>query len=285
MGRPGAGGGGSRVSGGRRMGQSRSTGTRAGSSRGSSGGGHRGPGGFGGGPRHHGGPMHHRGPMHHHHHHHGGPVYHHHHNRRPRRYYGGGSSSSDPLTTLLAFIIVFVIIIAVVNVWEKVSTKYIEPKNSYTSSSQFVGKTKLNTDNPYIDDCIKDEVGWFKDATATEARLKNFWGKTGVQPYIILKSYDAKLKTDKQKQQWVSDYYEEYFDTENIFLYVYFAEEDADNVAGFGCYLSGKQASAVMDEETSEIFMDNLDRYWVTDLSTDDMFVKAFNDTADDIME
>jgi uncharacterized protein HemX len=39
-----------------------------------------------------------------------------------------------------------------------------------------------------------------------------------------------------------------------------------------------------MDSEAVEIFWNQIDKYWYSDLSTDDLFVEAFNDTADTIM-
>jgi uncharacterized protein HemX len=52
------------------------------------------------------------------------------------------------------------------------------------------------------------------------------------------------------------------------------------------CYANGKQASSVMDSEAIEIFWNQIDKYWYwySDLSTDDVFVQAFTNTADTIM-
>lgn len=145
-------------------------------------------------------------------------------------------------------------------------------------------REKLDTNNAYINDCIIDELGWFESVSKSETGLKKFWEETGVQPYIILKAYDAGLQTDAQKEQWTTDYYDENFSAENIFLYVYFAEEDTDNDVGYMCYANGKQTSSVMDSEAVEIFWNYIDQYWYTDLSTDDVFVNAFTKTASTIM-
>lgn len=155
--------------------------------------------------------------------------------------------------------------------------------SSDTQSSTIV-REKLDTGNAYINDCIIDEIGWFDSVSKTESQLKEFWEETGVQPYIILKDYDAELTSDAAKEQWAVDYYDENFNTENIFLYVYFAEEDTDNDVGYMAYANGYQTSSVMDSEAVEIFWNNIDKYWYTDLSTDDVFINAFNDTADTIM-
>jgi hypothetical protein len=198
---------------------------------------------------------------------------------RRRRGNGGGCLSS----VLVSFIVLIILLVVAA---ESCTTSFSRTTGNYSSgsTSSTIVREKLETDNAYINDCIIDEIGWFENVSKTESQLKDFWEKTGVQPYIILKKYDATLTTDAQKEQWTTDYYEANFDTENIFLYVYFAEADVDNTVGYMTYANGYQTSSVMDSEAIEIFWNNIDKYWYTDLSTDDMFVKAFNSTADTIM-
>lgn len=158
--------------------------------------------------------------------------------------------------------------------------------NSYSASTQSstIVREKLKTNNAYINDCIIDELGWFDNLSKTGSQLKKFWEETGVQPYIILKEYDPDITANSEKEKWAADYYDENFDTENIFLFVYFAEKDTDNDVGYMAYANGYETSSVMDSEAVEIFWNNIDKYWYTDLSTDDVFIKAFNDTAGTIM-
>jgi hypothetical protein len=155
---------------------------------------------------------------------------------------------------------------------------------SNDSVESTIVREKLDSGNAYINDCIIDELGWFDNTTKTEKELKEFWEKTGVQPYIILKSYDSSLTTNAEKEQWAKDYYDENFDTENIFLYVYFSEQDSDNDVGYMAYANGYQTSSVMDSEAVEIFWNYIDKYWYSDATTDQVFIKAFNSTATAIM-
>jgi hypothetical protein len=136
-----------------------------------------------------------------------------------------------------------------------------------------------------MNDCIVDELGWFDSVSGTESKLKEFWQETGVQPYIILKAYDPSLTTNAQKDQWAVDYYDSHFDTENIFLYVYFAEEDEEGQVGYMAYANGYQTSSVMDSEAVEIFWNNIDKYWYSNASTDEVFINAFCDTGETIMK
>lgn len=148
-----------------------------------------------------------------------------------------------------------------------------------------IQREKIETNNAYINDCIIDELGWFDSVSKTSSRLKEFWKDTGVQPYIILKDYDPNVTTKSQKEEWTTNYYDENFDTENIFLYVYFAGQNVNDYdEAYECYALGQQTSSVMDSEAIEIFWGKIDKYWPTDLSTDDVYVKAFTDTGDTIM-
>lgn len=195
-----------------------------------------------------------------------------------RRYRSSGSSGGGCLTSTLLVLIVLVVL------WVFVR-RNVETGDSLSSSqASTIVRNKLETTTGYINDCIIDEIGWFDNISKTETRLKEFWEETGVQPYIILKDYDASLTTDEAKEQWTLDYYDANFTAENIFLYVYFAEQDTDNDVGYMCYANGMQTSSVMDAEAIDIFWGNIDRYWYTDLSTDDVFVKAFTETAETIM-
>lgn len=200
---------------------------------------------------------------------------------RPHRGYGrrhgGGCFSS-----LFAAIIILIVIANLLPAMR--DTAYDGGGVSSASQTSTIKREKLESGNAYINNCVMDEIGWFDNESKTEARLMEFWEETGVQPYIILKAYDAALDTDAKKEQWTVDYYDANFDTENIFLYVYFAEQDIDTDVGYMCYANGKQTSSVMDSEAVEIFWNNIDKYWYTDVSTDDLFVNAFCDTADTVM-
>jgi hypothetical protein len=199
----------------------------------------------------------------------------------PRRRRGGGCLTS----VMVMIVIVVCILIGIADMFSG-GSRQTSAQSSAKASGQTstIQREKLESGNAYINDCIEDELGWFDNISKTESKLKEFWEDTGVQPYIILRDYDASLTTDSAKEQWATDYYDANFDTENIFLFVYFAEQDTDNEVGYMAYASGKQVSSVMDSEAIEIFWNNIDKYWYSDASTDDLFVNAFNDTADTIM-
>lgn len=259
--------GGSRSSGGGHSFSRSSGGHRVGGNSSRAGMGSRGGNSFGGGFG---------GPSHHHHHHSYHPPRHHYHGPRHVHHYHGSGSSGGCLSQIIAGVIVLVIVLAVL------SAQYGWGSSSVKSTIQ---RTKIDSGNAYISNCIVDELGWFDNESKTETRLKDFWKETGVQPYIYLKDYDPELNTDAEKEEWATNYYDNNFDTENIFLFVYFAEQDVDNDVGYMCYANGYETSSVMDSEALEIFWNYIDRYWYSDLSTDDLFVTVFDKTGNTIMK
>ena len=162
--------------------------------------------------------------------------------------------------------------------------------SSNSSSTKSVPKSTQNRERlesgvvGYDNNCIIDNIGWFDNITKTEKSIKQFYDKTGVQPYIVLNAYDSTLLTDTAKEEYAKKWYDEHIKNESTFLYMYFAEADTDNDVGYMAYVNGKQVSSVMDSEAIEIFWAYVDKYWYSDMSTDDMFTTIFTKTADRIM-
>lgn len=190
-------------------------------------------------------------------------------------YHRIGSSYSGQTSPLAIVIGILVILISLIITL--VSKFGDAPKSSYA-------REKLDAGISFTNDCIVDEIGWFDNVSKTEKQLKDFYKKTGVQPYIVLHQYDSSLTSDKAKEDWAKNYYSEHINNEGTFLYVYFAESNPD-VYGYMCYVNGKQVSSVMDAEAVEIFWNYLDKNLMNDsMSTDKVFVTTFNQTAKTIM-
>lgn len=161
--------------------------------------------------------------------------------------------------------------------------------SSNSSSTKSVPKSTQNRERlesgvGYDNNCIVDNIGWFDNVTKTEKSIKQFYDKTGVQPYIVLNAYDSTLLTDTAKEEYAKKWYDEHIKNESTFLYMYFAEPDTNNDVGYMAYVNGKQVPSVMDSEAIEIFWAYVDKYWYSDMSTDDMFTTIFTKTADRIM-
>lgn len=154
--------------------------------------------------------------------------------------------------------------------------------NKTTTSTK--NRKKLDDVAAYDNNCVIDELNWVGDTKQTGVKLKAFYNKTGIQPYIMFRQYDPTLTTDEQKEKWTIDYYDQNIKEENVFLYVYFAEEDTDNDVGYMTYALGQRTEGILDDEAISIFWENIDKNWYSDQSTDDVMINSFNDTADEIM-
>ena len=211
-----------------------------------------------------------------------GPSMHHYHHTPPpprRGYYGYRrnvyTSSSSGLGTLIACLIVFAVVIF--------SFFMIASDDSDVTST--INREKIENPIPYDNNCIKDELGYVENTSKLSKNLKNFYNKTGIQPYIYLKSYDETLTSDSQKDNYAQNWYEQNIDNEDTFLFVYYEDQNPNEI-GYMAYVNGKQVTSVMDGEAVNIFWNYIDRYWTDDsLSTVEVFTKTFNSTANTIME
>lgn len=211
-----------------------------------------------------------------------GPSMHHYHHTPPpprRGYYGYRrnvyTSSSSGLGTLIACLIVFAVVIF--------SFFMIASDDSDVTST--INREKIENPIPYDNNCIKDELGYIENQGKLSKNLKNFYNKTGIQPYIYLKSYDETLTSDSQKDNYAQNWYEQNIDNEDTFLFVYYEDQNPNEI-GYMAYVNGKQVTSVMDSEAVNIFWNYIDRYWTDDsLSRVEVFTKTFNSTANTIME
>jgi hypothetical protein len=154
-----------------------------------------------------------------------------------------------------------------------------------SSPTSTVNRERLELGIGFNNECVIDEINWFDNPTNTSRRLQDFFEQTGVQPFIVLKDYDASLTTDEAKVAYANQWYEDNIKNEATFLYMYFAEEDVDNDVGYMVHVNGLEINPVMDAEAVDVFWGYLDNMWYSDMSTDDLFVTTFNKTANRIMD
>lgn len=200
----------------------------------------------------------------------GGSHYHHSYHRSYDSGGGGGSMS----TVGKVFVAIFVV------VW---CLMFFGPMfSSMSSVSSSYAREKLELGYTYDYNCVEDNAYWLDSPTQLASSLKHFYDKTGVQPYILIEEYKPELTTDDAKLAYAEEFYVENFPNENVFLYVYF-EDSYDTGEGYQCYVNGLKIDSMMDSEAIDIFWNYIDSYWYTDMSSDDLFEKAFNKTADKI--
>ena len=141
-------------------------------------------------------------------------------------------------------------------------------------------RSKIEGVKAFNSQCITDELSWFNSTSIAGADLKKFYQDTGIQPYIYLKAYDANLVTDKQKEDWANAYFDKNEYADNVLLFVYFAEEDTDNDVGYMYITYGIEAATILDNEAVDILWTYFDKYWYSDISTDELFTQVFNSTS-----
>ena len=134
------------------------------------------------------------------------------------------------------------------------------------------------TETAYFTDA---DGGWISSPSKLEKGLKAFYRETGVQPYVYILPNGEETSASELGNR-ADALYDELFQDEGHFLLVF-----CDDGAGsFNCgYTIGSQAKSVMDNEAVEILSDYLDRYYNDyDLSEEEIFSKAFEDTGERIM-
>lgn len=191
------------------------------------------------------------------------------------RVYGRSTTGGMSFGDIIA--IIFVIIIAMFIIFS------ITVPASGTQST--IERTRVESGLAYDTNVvIKDETGWIENQGQVGRELRKFWDLTGVQPYIIMLDYDETLTTDADKEDNSFELYDEYINREDAILFVYYGERDLENDVGLMCYVLGKQAASVFDGEAIDIWYNNIDYYWYGDGTMTDVYIKAYNKTADTIM-
>lgn len=203
--------------------------------------------------------------------------------RSSPRYYGGyryGYRSYMPMNLASVMLVILFVFIAMMTTSSKPSVK------------STIQRDKIDNSNRYVTSNIIDELGYFDSLKEGSTQMKEFFDETGIQPYVYIKDYDPQLTTNSEKEAWASNWYDTEIADEYGFAFVYFANADehsniaaSDKSVGYMCYVAGVATGTVMDDEAVNIFWSYIDKYWVSDLSMEDMVGQVFSGTADSIMK
>lgn len=120
---------------------------------------------------------------------------------------------------------------------------------------------------------------WIHNASQLESGLRTFYQKTGVQPYV----YILPNGSSTDLVAFAESNYDKLFFDEGHFLLVF-----CDNgEGGFGCgFAMGDKVAPIMDNAAIDVLAGNLDKqYRNSAISEEEIFSKAFADTADTIMK
>ena len=158
----------------------------------------------------------------------------------------------------------------------------------FTSSSGItvstVQRTSLAKGNVHETGYYTDEVGDVKSPNTLEAGMKYFYQKTGVQPYLYIVDNvnGAAPPTQDEMKAYANSLYDKLFTDEAHLLLVFV---DYGNNQYVDYYVTGTQATTVIDNEAGNILLDYISRYYYdSSLSFDQFISKSFSDAADRIM-
>ena len=190
----------------------------------------------------------------------------------------GCSGCITGLVVIVIIAVIFMLIMSMVGGTGGGSSSEAVPASSYN-------REKLENTS-WTNDCVVDEIGWISEdgsVSGLERQLREFYDMTGVQPYVYLVGYRPELRTDAEKAEFASEYYETEIGNGYTFAFFYFEEEYSDDV-GYMHYEGGSDALGVMDSEAVDIFWTICDQEWYGYGTTEDAIANTFNRTAERIM-
>lgn len=149
-------------------------------------------------------------------------------------------------------------------------------------------REKLELGFGYPSDTCYDEIDWIQNPGKLNRNLKKFYEKTGALPYVALVSNpEVTAQGSDAEFEFANEWYSENLSNEGYVLCMYF-DSGNDYEDGNSHLIVGDQAGVLMDAEAQQVFWSYLDYYWQMDpedVTEDEMFAGAFNDTADRIMQ
>lgn len=202
---------------------------------------------------------------------------------------GGGSNRDDRPTSGCGCGTIFILICVVLLVMVLATSFGCagSGSSSYSSSSSeaqvesTVNRTKLSSDEAVVTTYYTDEDGdWIHTPSKLESGLKAFYNKTGVAPYVYILP-NGSVTSSSACSTKAAELYDQLFSDEGHFLMVFCDDGNGGYVWG---YCGGSATTSVMDSEAVQILAQNLEKYYQTASSDEEVFSDAFEDTGNEIM-
>lgn len=190
----------------------------------------------------------------------------------PRNVHHYYRPASPIATTLILIVTLVMIVLGMLSQRSSIQTSTIE-------------RTKLESSQcQKVDTWYQDDIDWIHDEKTLLKGLKDFYGQTGVQPYLwITDNINGKAKpTSSDFESALQAKYAELFNDEGH-LIVCFMESSPSVYATY--YWAGSAAKGVIDDEAGEILLDVIDSKYTSDLTDEQMFSKSFSDAATRMMK
>jgi len=142
----------------------------------------------------------------------------------------------------------------------------------------------LSRETAWFEDQNKGADKWVDNSRNMEQGLKYFYQKTGVRPFILILDNQNSLEiyqmTDTERLAWLNQEYDKRFSDQ---AHVLFVMSDTGDDWRYDDWV-GAQAKTIIDAEAVNIVYDYLDKYWTTNMTTEELFEKSFTEAADRIM-
>lgn len=133
---------------------------------------------------------------------------------------------------------------------------------------------------------IDDRLGWLADTGQVTDSMRYFYGKTGVQPYLLIcDNLDGKGGeiTDGEAEAYLKALYDSLYEDEGHMIYAFMEYADSQYITWI---YTGRAADAVMDSDARGLLLSNADRYYTDSSLTDEgYFAKTFRKSADQVMK
>ena len=209
-------------------------------------------------------------------------------------YYANGyrTVTSGIGNSIISFIALVTIILAIALIFRgliysgRITIGHNKP--TQYSQSDSTRRTKLSAANKFEEECLIDNSFQLDDVYGTAEKLESFYKTTGVQPYVFItdyKTYKLEDYSEQDRQNVARDIFEQYELPNYSFLVVFWVNHENDINIDYTTFAIGELAEQVMDNEALSIFKSSMEKYWYDEwLSTDEVFIKAFDYTGRQIM-
>lgn len=198
---------------------------------------------------------------------------------RGRRRSGGGCGTS--LVSMIAMIMILMILFSAISSVGGSKQSY----NDYDDSTKIVSTVEreaLPSGSVNETGYYTDNLGWIQRSSALTSGMKKFYKETGVQPYLYLAS-EEEIAEYGSLQNLAESVYDELFTDEAHFLFAF--TEDEKTYDWDIWFVTGTQATAVIDDEAEEIIYQYFVRYYESDLEDEEFFSTVFEKSAELMME
>ena len=182
---------------------------------------------------------------------------------------------------IVFFIIAFVVVFAIASSFGGIFSGGYSGSGDVTVSTE--KREPLPAGSVNKTDFYDDMLSLITNKTEMESGLEYFLNKTGVQPYVYLTDNinGDHYPSDEELAAFSGELYQSLFTDEAHVLVIFIWYDNEYN----GYIEGGNQAKTVMDDEATDILLDNFARYIdYTDITYEEFFSMSFRDTADRMM-